>query len=77
MNHTTMSTDSRVCQSVVSVSHVCHVYGHNQSDQVNHLLNVARRDCHDVDNLVPAPGSPCPTCGRDCHAETEAARGST
>jgi hypothetical protein len=52
----------------------CHVCGHGDSDQVDHLVNVARGGSHDVDNLAPIHGTaygtnPCPTCSRHCHQE--------
>jgi len=65
--------------------HVCHLCGHGQATQVDHVICWAewtRTDLsvHDASNLAPIHGSACPTCGRDCHkdkSKAEAARGST
>jgi hypothetical protein len=64
-------------------NHVCHLCGHGDATQVDHLIPWAewtRTDLsvHDKSNLAPAHGTPCPTCRRDCHADKtkqEAARG--
>ena len=63
--------------------HVCHLCGHPDAEQVDHLVPWAewqRTDLsvHDPTNLRPAHGHPCPTCGRRCHddkTKAEAARG--
>ena len=63
--------------------HVCHLCGHGDADQVDHVTPWAewtRTDLsvHDASNLAPAHGTPCPTCGRECHedkSKAEAARG--
>ena len=52
--------------------HVCHVCGHGQAEQVDHLLNVARGGTHDESNLAPIHGAACPSCGRRCHVEKTA-----
>jgi 5-methylcytosine-specific restriction endonuclease McrA len=62
---------------------ICHLCGHPDAHDVDHLVPWAewiRTDLsvHDKSNLAPAHGTPCPTCGRDCHADktkAEAARG--
>ena len=52
----------------------CHVCGHDQADQVDHVLNLARGGTDNPDNLRPIHGTaygtnPCPTCGRRCHQD--------
>lgn len=62
---------------------VCHLCGHEGATEVDHITPWAEwqhptLSVHDATNLAPAHGSPCPTCGRDCHADktkAEAARG--
>lgn len=62
---------------------ICHLCGHPDAGDVDHVVpwaEWARTDLsvHDESNLRPAHGTPCPTCGRDCHADktkAEAARG--
>ena len=62
---------------------ICWLCGHSGATQVDHRIPWAewtRTDLsvHDASNLAPAHGTPCPTCGRDCHADktkAEAARG--
>jgi hypothetical protein len=64
---------------------ICHLCGHEQATQVDHVIPWAEwthptLSMHDASNLAPAHGAPCPTCGRECHADkskAEAARGST
>jgi 5-methylcytosine-specific restriction endonuclease McrA len=55
---------------------ICHVCGHGDADEVDHLVNVARwqaeqmpGDPHDLDNLAAIHGGSCSTCGRRCHTE--------
>ena len=65
--------------------YLCHLCGHPDAHDVDHIVPWAewtRLDLspHDASNLAPAHGTPCPTCGRDCHADktkAEASRGST
>src|SRR5690242_2509828 len=62
---------------------ICWLCGHGGATDVDHVVPWAewtRTDLsvHDASNLAPAHGTPCPTCGRDCHADktkAEAARG--
>jgi hypothetical protein len=37
---------------LIAHSHVCHVCGHNQSDQVNHLLNCCNNTTNSSHTLV-------------------------
>jgi len=62
---------------------ICHLCGHPDATQVDHVTcwaewTIPNVSVHDASNLRPAHGTPCPTCGRDCHADkskAEAARG--
>jgi hypothetical protein len=59
-------------QTLTAWAGVCWQCGHGGSDQVDHIVNVARGGTHDLDNLAPIHGTayganPCPTCGRHCH----------
>jgi len=61
-------------QVMTAHSGICWVCGHGDSDQCDHIINVARGGTHDLDNLAPIHGTaygtnPCPTCGRHCHQE--------
>lgn len=64
---------------------VCHLCGHGQAEQVDHIIpwaewTIPNVSVHDASNLAPAHEAPCPTCGQQCHAiksKQEAARGST
>lgn len=64
---------------------ICHLCGHPGATQVDHIICWAEwthptLSVHDPSNLAPAHGTPCPTCGRDCHTlktKAEAARGSS
>lgn len=63
--------------------HVCHLCGHGDANELDHIIPWAEwthphLSVHDASNLAPAHERPCPTCGRDCHADktkAEAARG--
>ena len=65
--------------------YVCHLCGHGQAEQIDHIIcwaewTIPDVSVHDAGNLAPAHGEPCPTCGRQCHkdkSKAEAARGST
>jgi hypothetical protein len=62
---------------------ICWICGHGQAEQVDHVIcwaewTIPNVSVHDASNLRPAHGTPCPTCGRDCHTDkskAEAARG--
>ena len=70
---------------LIAHGYMCWICGHGDAYEVDHIIPWAewtRTDLHvdDASNLAPAHGAPCPTCGRDCHADkskAEAARGST
>jgi len=63
--------------------YTCHLCGHGGATEVDHVTPWAEwthptLSVHDASNLAPAHGTPCPTCGKDCHADktkAEAARG--
>lgn len=62
---------------------ICWLCGHGDATQVDHRIPWAEwthptLSVHDASNLAPAHGTPCPTCGIDCHevkSKAEAARG--
>lgn len=62
---------------------ICYLCQHGGATELDHIVPWAewqRTDLsvHDASNLAPAHGMPCPTCGRECHADktkAEAARG--
>ena len=71
-------------QRILTAHHgICHLCGHPGATEVDHIIpwaewNNPALSVHDASNLAPAHGTPCPTCGRDCHADktkAEAARG--
>ena len=70
----------RILAAHAGICHLCH---HPGATQVDHIVPWAEwtdttLSVHDASNLAPAHGTPCPTCGRDCHADktkAEAARG--
>ncbi len=71
-------------QRILTAHHgICHLCGHPGATEVDHIIpwaewNNPALSVHDASNLAPAHGQPCPTCGRDCHAQktkAEAARG--
>jgi 5-methylcytosine-specific restriction endonuclease McrA len=52
----------------------CHVCGHPQAEQIDHIINVKRwlreqlpGSPHRDSNLAPIHDQPCPTCGARCH----------
>ena len=62
---------------------ICHLCHHPDATEVDHIIPWAEwthptLSVHDATNLAPTHATPCPTCGRDCHADktkAEAARG--
>lgn len=53
---------------VLAASDVCHICGHSGSDEVDHVVALARGGSEDYSNLRPAHGQqPCPTCGIKCN----------
>jgi hypothetical protein len=65
----------------------CHICGHPDSDQIDHIINVAtwlrqhrEGSPHRDSNLAPIHQQPCPHCGNHCHiskTQTEAAASRT
>lgn len=56
----------------------CHLCGHGQADEIDHVIPRSQGGTHADSNLRPIHGAPCPTCGRRCHSEktsTEIAAG--
>lgn len=54
---------------ILGASDVCHICGHPGSDEVDHVVALARGGSDtDPSNLRPAHGAkPCDTCGRQCN----------
>lgn len=73
-SHRVVPTDWKTRKALVLKRHagICHVCGHGQAEQVDHLLNLARGGNHEPANLAPIHGTHCPTCGRRCHIEKTA-----
>lgn len=59
----------RKAQVLEAHGRVCHLCGHPDAEEVDHILNVAAGGSHDLTNLAPIHGRRCPTCGRRCHVE--------
>jgi 5-methylcytosine-specific restriction endonuclease McrA len=67
----TLRTQQR--QAILRQHHgICHVCGHEQATQIDHIINVASGGTDQPHNLAPIHGTPygthpCPTCGQACH----------
>jgi 5-methylcytosine-specific restriction endonuclease McrA len=52
---------------------VCYLCGHDDADQVDHIVPVMDGGTDDDANLASIHGGHCPHCGRRCHGDKTAA----